>query len=64
MRVDAGNSGVTLENILLSSLKKSEITSIKHKISSMEFTGLIKENDYKLNSLTFNNHPLGEIRVS
>nr|WP_011279199.1 hypothetical protein [Sodalis glossinidius]CAI59324.1 hypothetical protein pSG1.55 [Sodalis glossinidius]CAI59497.1 hypothetical protein pSG1.55 [Sodalis glossinidius] len=30
----------------------------------MEETGLIKRRDYILAGLTFNNHPLGEIRVA
>lgn len=66
MRVDTGNSGVSIGKDFIEYLKKQKIgiTPIKYSISAMEFTGLIKENDYILTDLTFNNHPLGEIRVS
>ncbi|MEN3263093.1 retroviral-like aspartic protease family protein [Sodalis endosymbiont of Spalangia cameroni] len=66
MRIDTGNSGVSLGKDFIEHLKKQniEITPIKHSISAMEFSGLVKENDYILTDLTFNNHPLGEIRVS
>lgn len=66
VRVDTGNDGSDLGYDFLEYFKnqKGEITPIKHNITAMEATGLIKNQDYILKGLSFNNHPLGEIRIT
>ncbi|MFS1539765.1 MAG: retroviral-like aspartic protease family protein [Candidatus Phlomobacter fragariae] len=66
MDIDTGALITYMDKKFIEYIKKQKenLMPIKNSGSSIEATGHIKNKDYILTGLTFNNHPLGEIRIS
>lgn len=66
MRVDTGSDRGHFGSNFIEYVKKEKgkITPIAYDTPGVELTGLTKSRDYIVTGLTFDNHPLGEMRVS